>query len=175
MAFFASTREGAAIHFVGQQALVARATIVKIANMMIAVAFQVLALGDHVASPELTQELTHIEQQLTETYKSGQCDAWGAWLAPEWSVTHITGAVITKADAIATCRAPIVRIDSASIQVSSVRTYGETAVVRGESTFVTAGDSPVTVRLRFTDVFVRNEGRWQIVASHATRISLPAE
>lgn len=138
--------------------------------MMIAVAFQVLALGSRVASPELTQELTHIEQQLTETYKSGQCDAWGTWLAPEWSVTHITGAVITKADAIATCRAPIVPIESAAIEVSSVHTYGEMAVVRGLSTFVTGGDPPVTVRLRFTDVFVRRDGRWQVVASHATRM-----
>ena len=35
---------------------------------------------------------------------------------------------------------------------------------------VIGGPSPVTIALRFTDVFVRRSGRWLVVASQATRI-----
>ena len=36
------------------------------------------------------RELEKLEHQLAETYKAGDCAGWGAMLAPEWSVTHIT-------------------------------------------------------------------------------------
>lgn len=138
--------------------------------MMVEVALAWLALGGQLAAPDVTQELTRIERQLTDTYKNGQCDAWGALLAPEWSMIHTTGATITKAEALATCRTPTAPIESATIEVMSVRSYGDTAVVTGRSTFVIGGASPLTVLLRFTDVFVRRDGRWQVVASQATRI-----
>jgi hypothetical protein len=43
--------------------------------------------------------------------------------------------------------------------------------VTGRTRATTAGEKPETVTLRFTDVFIRRNGRWQVVASHATRIS----
>ncbi len=139
--------------------------------MVVESALAMLALGGQVASPAVTQELTQIEQQLTDTYKSSQCDAWGSFLAPEWSVIHITGAIITKTEALASCRKPAASIESITIEVMSVRSYGDTAVVTGRTTFVVGGTSPLTVTLRFTDVFVRRDGRWRVVASQATRIA----
>jgi len=35
---------------------------------------------------------------------------------------------------------------------------------------VDAGEVYRTARSRFTDVFVRRDGRWQIVAGHSSRI-----
>ena len=50
-----------------------------------------------------------------------------------------------------------------------VRLYGDsTAVVTGRTVVTTSAATPQTVRLRFTDVFVRRTGRWLIVASHGT-------
>jgi len=135
-------------------------------------AFTMLALVGQIApSPEVEQELTRIEQQLADTYERGDCDAWGALLAPEWSVIHITGATITKTEAVATCRKPPAPIDAVEHEVLSIRAYGEVAVVTGRTTATAGGQKPVTVTLRFTDVFVRRDGRWQVVASQATRIA----
>lgn len=138
--------------------------------MVLESAIALLALGGQVASPAVTQELTQIEQQLIDTYKSGQCDAWAAFLAPEWSVIHITGATINKAEAVATCRKPAAPIESLTSEVMSVHAYGEFAVVTGRTTATASGPKPLTVTLRFTDVFVRRDGRWQVVASQATRM-----
>lgn len=91
-------------------------------------------------------------------------------LSPDWSVTHITGAVITKAQALELCRRPRTLGEDHRIDDVSVRGFGDTAVVTGRTTVTMGGASPATVRLRFTDVFLRREGRWQVVASHATRL-----
>jgi hypothetical protein len=138
--------------------------------MLLKSAIAMLTLAGQPADASITKELTLIEQQLTDAYKNGKCDAWGAFLAPEWSVIHITGATITRDEALATCRKPTAPIESATIEVMSVRSYGDFAVVTGRTTFVVGGSSPLTVR--FTDVFVRRDGRWQVVASHATGMPL---
>jgi uncharacterized protein (TIGR02246 family) len=116
------------------------------------------------------RELQQIEQQLAATWKAGDCDAWGAMLAPEWSVTHMTGAVMTRAEALEMCRTSRPPIESLTIDQVSVRPFEDSAVVTGRTSLVTGGASPETFRLRFTDFFVRRGGRWLVVASHATRL-----
>jgi len=53
--------------------------------------------------------------------------------------------------------------------------YGTTAVVTGRVTTKQKDkdDKEVTRRSRFTDVFVRRNGRWQLVAGQSTRIPEP--
>jgi uncharacterized protein DUF4440 len=114
------------------------------------------------------RELTEIEARLAATYKAGDCDGWGALLAPEWSVTHITGAVIARAEAIQTCKALPASIESLASDNLVVRVFGDAAVVTGR-TIASAGGQ--TVVLRFTDVFVRRGGQWLVVASQATRVA----
>jgi hypothetical protein len=118
----------------------------------------------------VTRELEELEQQLATAWKSGNCEGWGAIVAPEWSVIHITGDVITRAQALEMCRNPEVSFESMTIDDVSVRSFGDAAVVTGRTTVITSGAVPETVRLRFTDVFIHRDGRWQAVASHATRV-----
>jgi ketosteroid isomerase-like protein len=118
-------------------------------------------------SPATTRELTEIEARLAATYRSGDCDGWGALLAAEWSVIHITGAEITKAAAVHACKSAATKIDSLSSDNLVVRAFGDAAVVTGRTTASAGGQ---TVVLRFTDVFIRRDGRWLAVASQATPI-----
>jgi len=53
-----------------------------------------------------------------------------------------------------------------------VKVYGKTAVVTGR--FVAKGQSkgkPFTFTERYTGVFVKRDGRWQLVAEHANEIA----
>ena len=63
-------------------------------------------LGPQDASAATARDLERIEHWLAATWKAGDCTAWGAMVAPEWSVIHITGTTITKREALAMCRAP---------------------------------------------------------------------
>ena len=113
-------------------------------------------------------ELTSIEEQLAAAWRRHDCEAWGALLADDWSVTHIDRQVITKRDAMEMCRSgPSV---SSVVDLLAVRVYGDTAVVTGRTTATVDGDAHQQVILRFTDVFVRGEARWRVVVSHATRL-----
>lgn len=123
------------------------------------------------ALPAVTEELKRIVDRLGTTWTSGDCDGWGAFIAPDWSVIHITGATITRAQALQMCRNAAAPIASQTIDELSVRAFGDAAVVTGRNVVIAGGATPATVTLRFTDVFVRRGGRWQAVASHATRIA----
>jgi len=68
------------------------------------------------------------------------------------------------------------RIESGSVDDLNIRTFGDVAIVTGRS--VLAGSyqgERASVVQRFTDVFVRREGRWQAVASQGTQVAQPAK
>ncbi|OLC40399.1 MAG: hypothetical protein AUH43_26565 [Acidobacteria bacterium 13_1_40CM_65_14] len=83
---------------------------------------------------------------------------------------HISANIITKPQAVSMCHDPQYRLTASSIDELSIRSYGNTAIATGRTTATTSGDAAQTVRLRFTDVFVRRKGRWLVVTSQATRI-----
>jgi hypothetical protein len=120
------------------------------------------------ADPAIVRQLEAMEEQLAATWKSGDCTGWGALLADDWSVTHINGQVITKAQALEMCRTgPAV---SSSVDQIAVRVYGDTAIVSGRTKAIAQTTPPQTIVLRFTDVAVRRQGGWVDIASHATQL-----
>jgi len=129
-----------------------------------------LVAAQSSAPPAVSRAIEQIVQQLAATWKNGDCDGWAAMLAPEWSVIHISANIITKPQAVGMCHDPQYRLTSSIIDELSIRSYGNTAIATGRTTATTSGDAAQTVRLRFTDVFVRRDGRWLAVTSHATQI-----
>jgi Domain of unknown function (DUF4440) len=116
----------------------------------------------------VARQLEAIEEQLASTWTDHDCAGWGGLLADDWSVTHIDAQVITKDQALEMCRTgPPVTL---AVDQLAVRSYGEVAIVTGRTKATVSGATPQTVTLRFTDVFVRRDGRWIAVASHATRL-----
>ena len=127
-----------------------------------------------VAQPNTSasvEELKQIEQRLASTWKQGDCAGWGAMIAPEWSVIHLTGETLPRPQVLEMCRKPPATIETFTIDDVFVRVFGDAAVVTGRTTVTVGGASPVTVKLRFTDVFIRRSGRWLAVASQATAIA----
>src|SRR5262245_8222185 len=111
-----------------------------------------LVLAGQAAAPETTAgELKKIEGQLADSWKTGNCDAWGAHLDSEWTVIHVTGAILTKAQLLELCEAPESRFESFNIDEIVVRAFGDSAVVTGRTVVTTREPTPQTVRLRFTD------------------------
>lgn len=125
---------------------------------------------DASAGEAAVSELKEMQQRLVRTVLSRQRDAYAAMLAPEWRVTHVDGRVMTKAQVLEMVfGAPQAPFKDAVEDDIDVRLLGETAaVVTGRNT-ITMHDGSRLV-LRFTDVAHRRDGRWVIVASHATRV-----
>lgn len=96
--------------------------------------------------------------------------------ADEFIFTDSGGGITTKTEDVASLDKPVGEFKLVSYIVDEMKVfvYGKTAVVTGRTTTVSRGkDREVTSRSRFTDVFVRRDGRWQIVAGHSSRIREP--
>lgn len=119
------------------------------------------------------QEIEALEHELARAWMAGDCAAWADLIAPEWMVTHLDGQVITREQAIAMCHAARVRATEMRYEDLAVRVFGTTAVATGRTIATAESDPPETMVLRFTDVWIHRDGRWQVVASHATRVVQP--
>lgn len=96
--------------------------------------------------------------------------------ADEFIFTDSSGGVTTRAQDVASLDSPpgAFKLISYVPDEMRVHVYGDTAVVTGRVTTESRnGERTVTSQSRFTDVFVKRGGRWQIVAGHSSRIREP--
>lgn len=99
-------------------------------------------------------------------------------LARLWSddfvVTNPFNKFINKGRVVGMTESGTLAFTAYDRQVEYVRVYGDTAVVAGGETVVWAGKLPTagqTSQLRFTSVWIKQDGRWQQVARHASMVS----
>lgn len=96
--------------------------------------------------------------------------------ADEFIFTDSAGGTTTKAEDVASLDKPagVMKLTSYVVDEMKVRIYGKTAVVGGRATVTLKGnDREVVNQSRFTDVFVKRDKRWQLVAGHSSRIREP--
>jgi ketosteroid isomerase-like protein len=77
---------------------------------------------------------------------------------------------IDKADRI---RTGAVTYSSFVREPESVLVHGDTVIVMGRETVVPKGDSPdagKTINRRYTNIWMKRDGRWRLVARHASVI-----
>ena len=117
-------------------------------------------------------ELKEMQQRLRRALLEGNRDEYNAMLAPEWRVTHIDGRVLTREHVLAQMfpDGPSPLVDYAQDDIE-VRVFGDSAVVTGRTT-AQARDGGRVV-LRFGDFVVKRNGKWVIVASHASPLRGP--
>lgn len=117
-------------------------------------------------------ELARIEQQLARAWVMGDRAVLDRIIADDWMTTDLTGRLQTKREIMAMMfAATATPIAAMTIDDVDVRLLGnDVAVVTGRTVARGSGSS-VEIVLRFTDVFVMREGRWQVVASHGTQIA----
>jgi hypothetical protein len=138
--------------------------------MVLAAVLVVLAsavAGEQAADAELAL----IEQRLARAWVDGDRATIDHIIADDWTTTDLTGRVRTKAEVMADMFANGTKpVAAMSIDDVRVRLLGTVAIVTGR-TIARATGSTIDVVLRFTDVFVQRDGRWQVVASQGTRIA----
>ena len=119
--------------------------------------------------PDIETEFNEIEQRLVNAWLNRDWDTVDAILDDGWMVTDPSGRVLTKAQVLAEAKSGERKLDSGVIDDVTVRNFGDCAVVTGRTTASgTYQGNQVSVKLRFTDVFINREGEWRAVASQAT-------
>lgn len=117
-------------------------------------------------------ELKQIQQRLITAWINGDRETIDAILADDWAVTDPGGRVLTKAQVMAELDSGERKLESGTIDEINVRLFGDVAVVTGKTAATGSYQgTSVSVSFRFTDVFVKKDGNWRAVASHATMIA----
>ena len=121
------------------------------------------------------QTLRRIEQELTDALAKGDASAFERYVANTFVYTDAEGTMMDKAQLVSDTRSGALKAPSVKMDDIKVHLYGDTAVVTWRSTEkgTTYKGKDLSGQYRFTDVFVRQNGNWQMVASHGTRISKP--
>jgi ketosteroid isomerase-like protein len=139
---------------------------------------RVLCAGEPTASTsDASSEkdtLVQIEHDWGNALLKADVAAWSRYLGDDWVLTYSDGTLVTKPMALADLKEGALRIESFQLDDVKVRVYGDAAVVTGLITEKSKfRDKDTSGARRFTDVFVKRDGRWQAVASHESDVSVP--
>ena len=114
------------------------------------------------------------ERDLAMAYQSGEADAIAQGVMEDYTLTNSMGKVTTRADDIAEAKKNDPKYEIFENYDMNARVHGDAAVVTGKThTKGISGGKPFDSVFQFTDTFVKDGGRWRLLASHASK--LPAK
>jgi ketosteroid isomerase-like protein len=125
------------------------------------------------ANPVAEGEIKALELRLAELIVSGDWDEYAKHLALDYLYTRDNGQVESKDQALASLRDVKRKIIVMEMEPADLVThiYGDTAVSSAEFTIRVRDNGQVkSRRSRQTDVFVKRDGQWCLVAGQGTTI-----
>ena len=128
------------------------------------------------ADAGVVQTVTKMENDALAALIKRDAAAFGKIFADDAVVATPDGSLQTKAQLLADLKSGDLVIEASTISDMQVKVFGDTAV----ATYITSDKGKykgqdITGRYRWTDVFVRRGGSWQIVAGQGTPIPKPAK
>ena len=126
-------------------------------------------LSSRVVAQEKSDAATvrSLEIKWTESYKERSIENLSSLLADEFVITVEDGNVYSKAGYISHSADTSVHVEVAELSDLKVRVHGVTAIVTGA--YHERGESAgkrYEYHDRLTDVWMKLNGKWQVVASH---------
>lgn len=118
------------------------------------------------------QELIQLQNEWATARIRGDVAFLEKLYANEFRITAMNGSVVERAADIAVFATRDMKPERIEDDNMQVLLYDQVAVVTGrEHVKGTYKGNPGDFILRFTNVFVRRDGRWQMVTHHSTEIS----
>jgi ketosteroid isomerase-like protein len=130
------------------------------------------SLAQTPVAPE--QALIKLENEWSQASIKRDGAALQRFYADEYLSTNAEGVVSDKATELKNLTTGVFLLTAYKFEDMKVHVYGDTAVVTGRNTIKGRWEDlgrDVSGPYRFTDVFVRRDGRWQCVASQSSRMS----
>jgi ketosteroid isomerase-like protein len=117
------------------------------------------------------QAVLQMEEALRVAVTKGDMKAYGRIVGDDYVFTNQDAVVRTKAQVMSAYDSGSLKYESIKFDEIKVHAYGDTAVLTGRST-QTGKDNgkDIAGQFRYTRVYVKRQGTWQIVATQSTRI-----
>jgi ketosteroid isomerase-like protein len=139
--------------------------------MMLAFVSPSLALGQNT-STKMQEEILRLEKEFSQAIAKNDAEAVGRFLADDWIIIDPDGGIIDRASFLGVIKSGALTHETMESDDTRVRIYGDTAIVTALTTTKGKFNGQVfTTQERATDVFVKQNGRWQCALSHLTRFT----
>jgi ketosteroid isomerase-like protein len=113
-----------------------------------------------------------LEMKWADSYKKRQVDIMSSLISDDYVITMEDGSVYGKVGFISHTAVPSEHVDISEFSDLKIRMHGDAAVVTGSyHEQGQSGGKPYEYRDRMTDLWMKTDGKWKLVASH---YSLPA-
>jgi len=117
-------------------------------------------------------EVRKLERAWFDAYEKKDVEAMNAIVADDFTITFGDGSMQTKPQIIESLKRPGGSAMKFFTENVLSRSYGDTVVLIG---IVVSewkqNDKPMSDRSRYTDTYVKRNGRWQVVASHLSNVA----
>ena len=140
-----------------------------------AVSLVILVLGVAILAKTQTgsveQELIKLENEWGDAYVMHDATTFGQMVTDDFIGTMSDGTVYTKAQALELVKSYKGDITFFMNDEWKVRVYGDAAVVTARNTFkMQLEGEEIAGQGRFTDTWIRRDGRWKCAAAHNSDI-----
>lgn len=127
-------------------------------------------VGAQAPATSVEKELLKLENDWNTATEKKDVALLDKLYATEFLETTPDGEPLTKAQELERVKASSTASPFA-LSDMKVQVYGDTAVVTGVNTVHwTVNGKQMSGPIRFTDVFVKRDGRWQVVATQGTKV-----
>jgi len=129
------------------------------------------SVATFAAPPTTEQQLIDLENAWAQAYVTGDTPVLEKLFAEEYLFTDTDGQTFTRDQDIGSTKSGEFKISRFKFDGLKVHVYKDFATVTGLNDFsaVYKGED-ASCKCRFTDVFVKRDGRWQAVASHVSKV-----
>jgi hypothetical protein len=135
---------------------------------------QLAQRSEKKAAPGASEEVLRVENQRVKALLEGDTAVLESLLADALTYTHSTSQMDTKREFVHKITSGELKYESLAHEEVGTRVFGNVAVLTGRSSVkVSSARTPGEVRsfrIRFTNVYWRESGRWRQVAWQSTRI-----
>lgn len=119
---------------------------------------------------QVEEEIRHLNQEEVQAFLHRDPAAMRRLWSDDMVVTNPLNKFVTKKDVLGMMESGFLVISSYDRRIEYVRVYGNTVIVAGAETVTWGGKMPNAGKaehLRFTAIWMKQDGRWQEVARHA--------
>ena len=147
-----------------------RKLVITFASSIIAMAASSAVTAQTPVVTPAEQEVRKLERAWLDAYEKKDVAAMTAIVADDFTITFADGSVQTKPQIIESIKRPGGTTSKFTTENVQSRVYGDTVILIG---LVVSewkqNDKPMSDRSRYTDTYVKRNGKWQVVASHLSK------
>jgi uncharacterized protein (TIGR02246 family) len=112
-----------------------------------------------------------MEEELRAAISKGDAKAYARIVGDDYVFTNADALMRTKAQMVSAYESGSIKYESVKFDEIKVHPYGDTVVVTGRSTVKGMDNGKdISGQSRYTRVYVKRQGKWQLVATQSTNI-----